>query len=366
MLITQIQGNNFRNYNQFSLDFSSKINVFLGQNGQGKSSLLEAIYCALQACSFFPYIKDQFIQKNKTQSSLALKIKDNQNFLYITVDFLLSKNKLHKEIKYCGKIVSSLFLYEKFSCLSFTEDSMSCLRQGADQRRDFVDKMLSKDSKIIKTRFQRVLLQKKSLLKSMKKNQNTSQEASKTLNALNESFFKASVDLVYSRIQLLTQLFTSLKTIKLDFFKEEVPELDFEYVFSKDNNFNLQQWSVFFKQELETKKNLEIQAGTSLYGPHKQEIHFLFNKQNSRFFCSKGQQRLFLLALLGSHITNLSNVVLFLDDVLLELDEKHQKNFLQFLEKKHCPSFLTSCNLNTFKTKNTSFFNIEKGQIRKL
>lgn len=366
MFLKKAQGYHFRNYNQFSLDFSSPINIFYGENGQGKSSLLEAIYCALQGKSFYPFIQFQFIQHYRRKAQVVLDIEEQEGSSHILASFsLINKESLKKDIQYCGKKVSSDFLKKRFSCLVFTEESMKCLRLGPEQRRNFIDNMLEKnDSKRIKKQFSNILAEKRSLLKNFKKGIISFREASQILETLNQKFLTSSVYLVKERLNFLEKLFFHLKEIKYEFFGEKIPELSFNYFFSKEKRMLDDSWIEFMKEDLVKKKDLELQSGIPLSGPQKHEIQFLFNNKDSRFFCSKGQQRLFLLSILGSCIHQLPNTFLFLDDVLLELDEKYQERFLQFLEKKHCQTFLTSCNLISFKVKKTSFFSIDSGIIR--
>ena len=368
MFLKKIQGNFFRNYDQFSLDFSSPINIFYGANGQGKSSLLEAIYCALKGNSFYPLVQHQIVQHHKDKAQIIVDIEEKQGFSDISVFFyLVGKESLRKEIKYCGKKVSTAFLNKKFSCLVFTEESMKCMRSGPEQRRNFIDNMLEKDSsKSMRAQFYKILAEKRSLLKNFKKGLISRKEAFGLLEVLNYNFSKISVHLVEERLKLLKELFSQLQKLKKDFFGEKSPSLGFDYFLSKEERITDESWGDFVKEDIKKKRDLELQLGTPLSGPQRHEIQFLFEGRDSRFFCSRGQQRLFLLSLMGSCIHQASSPFLFLDDVLMELDEKSQKCFLQFLEKKNCQTFLTSCNLISFEMKKTSFFSIKSGTIKKL
>ena len=244
---------------------------------------------------------------------------------------------------------------------------MKCMRLGSEQRRNFRDNMLEKDSsKGVQGQFKKVLNEKRSLLQSFKKGLISITEASKLLEALNPNFSRISVRLVRERVQTLRKLFSHLQKIKKEFFGEESPSLDFHYFLSKNKRVTDDRWEDFLKEDILKKQKLELQVGTPLSGPQKHEIQFIFNGKDSRFFCSRGQQRLFLLSLMGSCIHQTSSPFLFLDDVLLELDDRSQKCFLQFLEKKHCQTFLTSCNLISFDMKKTSFFSIQNGRIGKV
>ena len=368
MFLKKAQGCYFRNYKEFSLEFTSSLNIFTGDNGQGKSSFLEALYCGLRGKSFHPFVHSQFIQNKQKQAQVRLTLEEDEGLSTLEASFFSIGSSLKKEIFYCGKKKGYSFLARKFPSFVFTEASMKCIRQGFDQRRTFIDEMLSlEDQRQVKEEFNQVLKQKKILLKNIKQGILSFKEADQTLEALNYKFLHCSFQLVQARLKLLNRLFSSVGDLRGEFFKAPLPELSFSYTFRKEQNLNERpDIFLFLKEDLKRKKKLEMQLGIPLSGPQKHEIRFLFNGEDSRTFCSKGEQRTFVLALMGSHVRQIPKAFLFLDDVLLELDETTQNKFLQFLEKNHCQTFLTNCKVISFKTKKMSFFSVKNGIIRKL
>ena len=237
------------------------------------------------------------------------------------------------------KKVGQSFLLKRFPCFAFTEESMKCIRQGHEQRRAFIDEMLEFDNcKQIKEKFSRVLREKKTLLKEFKRGVISFKETDKILTVLNSTFLNYSFKLVQERLRILDNIFSYLENLKEEFFKPPLPKLGFSYCLSKKKNVSKNE-DIFslMKEDLKQKREMELNTGTVLSGPQKHEIYFLFNDEDSRAFCSKGEQRIFILSLLGSYISQISEAFLFLDDVLMELDEDTQNKFLQFLEKKPLP-----------------------------
>ena len=368
MFLKKAQLFQFRNYNSLSLDFHSLINVFVGGNGHGKSSVLEALYCALRGRSFHSFVGDQFIQKNKESSKICLTLEEKEGCSKIESSFFCSKARLKKELMYCGKKVGASFFQDRFPCFVFTENNLKCIRQGPGERRNFIEELFSSPfENQAKSSFERVLIQKKQLLKSYKKGLIQEKDFLNLLKALNEKFLKSSYILIQARLNILNRLYSTVQKISSHFFEEPAPHLDFDYL-TEENESLKKETDILslLKEELNKKINQEILAGTPLSGPHRHEIKFLFNGEDSRIFCSKGQQRSYVLSLLLSHIQAFSHAFLFLDDVLLELDENIQKKFLKFLEKKNCQIFLTSCKIISFKTENMSFFNVKEGRIERL
>ena len=109
----------FRNYDRLCLDFDKSINVFIGENGAGKSSFLEALYCALRGKSFHPFVSDQFIQRNKENSKVSLTLREEEGCSHLESSFSLSDFRLKKEFSYCGKKKKASFFLEKFPCFIF-------------------------------------------------------------------------------------------------------------------------------------------------------------------------------------------------------------------------------------------------------
>ena len=392
MFVQKAAGANFRNLEPFSIEFSKPLTIFTGDNGQGKSSLIEALYCALRGKSFQTLAQTRFISYRQNQSKISLKLKEEEGRALIDATFKIcpQSGQFKRELFYCGKKVPLAFLSQKFPCFVFTEESVKCIRLGPDQRRAFVDGLLSqKDQKSLLEPLHRLLRGKARLLKDMGSSSPVAptpspvsspvsplvsspvssfalraEESSKTLSVLNSQIFQKSLLLARARLKTLNSLFSSLQSsMEESFFSKPFPELAYGYYISgkeiRGDGSNLQP---LLEEDFEKKKDLELRALQPLFGAQKHEIRFLFNGKDSRFFCSKGEQRLFTLSLLLAGIKN-RPAFLFLDDVLMELDERHQNKFLLTLTKNPCQSFLTNCNLMSFRADNCSYFLVQKGKL---
>ena len=358
----------FRNYDRLCLDLHSHINIFVGDNGAGKSSFLEALYCALRGKSFHSFVGSQFIQKNKESSKVCLTLKEKEGFSSLETSFFLADSRLKKELIYCGKKTSPGVLFEKFPCFVFTENSLKCIRQGPGERRSFIEDFFSFSWQYqAKSSFEKILRQKNQLLKDYRKALISESDFLSFLKAINEKFLIASYRLVQARLEVLDRLYSDLSNIVPSFFKEPCPSLSFSYL--TEGARSLEKDSDILsglREDLKKKIKQEAQAGACLSGPHRHEIKFLFDGEDSRVFCSKGQQRSYVLSLLLNHVQAFPKSLLFLDDVLLELDEKIEKKFLNFIEKRNCQIFLTSCKIISFKTERMSLFYVKEGRIERL
>lgn len=361
MFLEKVKGSSFRILKDFSLDLSPHVNLFIGDNGQGKSSFLESIYCGLRGKSFGEFVKTEFIREGEKRAHIELDFKEEEGSSHLEASFKKEGEKLKKEIKYNNK-KSSLKSLKRFPVFIFTEESLKCIRLGFEGRRLFVDQTLYKEEDLKnKKEFEKILKEKRKLLTDVRKEVISYAEGKKLLKALNVSFLEASKKLTLARIKRLKELFLNLESLKKEFFPKPLPDLKFSYQTGvKDRGDILKA----MEEDLKDKEEEELRSGRALSSPHRHEIYFLYENQDSKTFCSKGQQRIFILSLLASHIKDFKHALLLLDDALSELDTKNSLKFIEFLKKSHCQSLLTNWNeIPSLKGKKSSSFFVKKGKI---
>ena len=360
--ILEAEGRNFRNHKHFTLLFDKKFNIFYGRNGQGKTSLLEALFTGLRGKSFRPYTSFDFIQSGQNQSSVQLQVKEEEGESSLFSTF--HKKGSERQILYCGKKVGPTFLERKFPVLIFTSEKINVIKKEASERRNLVDELLAfQGKKLVLKQYRNSFRQKNALLSSYQKGDYSFTEAQSLLATLNESFLKNALELMRERLLILTELFHGIKSVAELLFSDPIPQLEFEYYASGTPVQTVEEGESLLREDLKDKISLELKTGRCLAGPHRQEIKFLFNGQDSRTFCSQGQQRIFILSLIGTQINPLNPPFLFLDDVLSELDDGAQRKLLSFLEKTEAQVFLTGCKKVPWMTKKMSFFPIKNGTI---
>ena len=362
--LLKAKGWSFRNYKEFSFS-PEKFNIFYGLNGQGKTSLLEALFTGLRGKSFRPYTSFDFIQSEQNQASVHLRIREEKGEAVIISSFQRCETK--GSFIYCGKKTTRSFLEKQFPILVFTVEKIDVIKRDAGQRRNLIDEMLSfHGKKYALQRYKHSLQQKKALLSAYQKGNYSLNEARELLSVLNETFLQRAVELMKERLSLLNDLFRHVKTVAETLFSPPTPQLSFLYHISHSSIKTAKEGEHLLRDNLNEKMDIELKSGHSLVGPHRQDIKFLFNDQDSRTFCSQGQQRLFILSLIASQINPLNPPLLFLDDVLSELDDKAQHRLLSFLKKTEAQVFLTSCKKVPCTTKKISFFSIKNGTINPL
>ena len=362
-MILQAQAQNFRVYNHLKLDLKPNLNIFLGDNGQGKTAFLEILFVGLRGKSFRPFAGDDFIQNNKEEASVFLSL-EKEGQLDVEVLFKKQNNSFYREVFLNNKKTSFSYLKKEFPVLVFTEEDVNAIKGASDQRRRLVDRFLifNGQGNKVKT-FGKTLKEKASLLRSYKKGLCSLVETKKTLEVLNDLFLEHSTELLKERFSYLVTACERLKNLSLTLLPAD-SEIDFKYFISSEEAKCPEEASLEMKSQLKERFSLELEAGIPLVGPQRHKILFLFNGKNSRTFCSQGQQRALILSLLLSEVLGPKKPLLFLDDVLSELDEKIQKKVLFSLEKTGCQSFLTSCKKIPFELKKSCFFWVKNGTMR--
>ena len=345
MTLLKVKLVNFRNYKNLSLKLSNYINIFYGSNAQGKTSFLEAIYVALRGKSFKPFIKDDYIQFNKDQTAIYLELSEDGLSSDITTTITREQNKLKKDVKYCGKKSSFLFIKKKKNILIFIPEKLDVIKLSSNKRREFIDDLLKLLGLQKEVRdFENILNQKKHILFQLRQ-QPVNKNLIKTLESTQVLFLKYSLILREKRREFLKNSFQNLDQISAEIM-ESLGEISLDY-----------------KNAPDVSLDKEIQALRCLSGPHLDDIRFLSKKRDSRLFCSQGQQRALILCLLLSQIQSLKEPLLLLDDVFSELDQKTQENLLFFIEKTKLQVLITTSKKLPIKAKKSLLFYVKNGKI---
>lgn len=208
MFLFQAEGQNFRNYKNFSLSLEKPLSFFTGDNGQGKTSFLEALFAGLRGRSFKPNQGPNFIKEGEKTAFIRLSFKETGGQSSVESTFQMNEGQLSRELRYCKKKVPRSFLEKKFPLLFWIGERLESIKGGSSEKRKLLDEMLLFEGhRDVVERFQKCQREKTSLLWSFKKGLCSGKEVRQTLEALNVSFLKASIDLTERRIALLEKIF---------------------------------------------------------------------------------------------------------------------------------------------------------------
>jgi DNA replication and repair protein RecF len=337
----------FRNFEDQTIEFSPTANIFIGMNGQGKSNILESIHYLFLGESFRPAQINHLIREGQTQTSIQMLTSQNGE-----------KNKInlkiqngHRSVQINQKKAQPSQLSQIETPILFSPESLSAIKGSSEERRRLVDHMLiclNPKKMGMLSDFRKLLRTKNKILKDRIRESITEREAFDLLEAIAPRFLQVATDLTWLRIQTLQDLMPWMNTIMSD-LSPEFPEIRLQYLISEQDfiHSSFQNVSNMLQKRLKEMAITELSSGVSLVGPHKHDILFLFGGNDSRFFCSQGQQRCLILAFKLAQIVYHRKVfkkspLLLLDDVLSELDGEKRNAFLRMIETMEAQVIITT------------------------
>ena len=367
MVLEKIELRNYRLHLDTKTNFSKHLNYIVGGNGQGKTSLIEAIY---YLCT----------SKNLNQAKDFEVISFNESYFNIIGNFCdLTDNKVRvhfsnienkKSISIDEKLIGRASnLIGKFPVVTLIPANHSITQGAPADRRKFFDSVISQSSSTylkILLDYNRTLKQRSSLLNQIKESK--SQKLLDELSVWTESLVKQGTEIIKHRIRFLN-LF---KDYVQDSYKRimnnaEVPSIEYLYLNQSDAS-NIEE---LFISELEKNRNLELIRGKNLIGPHRDEFVFRINEKELKKYGSQGQHKTFLIALRFGEFFFLKNIVgrtpiFLMDDIFGELDGYRANKISEYM-KEIGQAFITLTDLSNFdyltKSEEDLVLNINNGQI---
>jgi DNA replication and repair protein RecF len=365
----------FRNYSEQEIVFNPQVNLFIGQNGQGKSNLLEAIEILLSGQSFRPSSNEDYILKTAKTETAILRGKVIIRNLQKEIETQISNNK--KKTLLNGKKVGRSELSRQFSTVVFSPDSLSVVKQGPHERRELIDSLIGslfQDKTHQVYEYAKCLKTRNKVLKNYSLGLTKASETNALLESVNILFLPLAASLVNTRIQTIKKLSPELKTVLRNILNDGDVDISVDYVISQQSAIDWSPNQVYdsLKTRLVDLQAAELSSGQSLVGAHKHDVRFNFNGEDARFYCSQGQQRAIVLATKVAQILlhyEMHGVypVLLLDDVFSELDSEKRESFLGILQKTPAQIFLTTTDFaksKDFGKKEMTVFEITKGIVK--
>ena len=363
MKINNISVYNFRNYEELHIDFNDNINIFIGNNGAGKTNILESIYVLAITKSHRAYIDKNLINNSKNIMKLIGKISTNKENKTLE---LLINNK--------GKSVSiNKIVYKKISdyisnlmVILFSPDDLDLIKGNPSIRRKYINIEIGQ----LDNRYLYYLNEYNKLLKTRNEYLKSITIETVDLNyisVLNSQICDKAVIIYKYRFEFIDNLNRIISNI---FSNLSDGKLHIKYI----NNLDIEEYNDCIKENLLKKLNdnlkREIFSGSTMYGPHRDDIEFYLNDNNVREYGSQGQQRLSVLCMKFAEVELFNEKrgeypILLLDDIFSELDIFKRNSIVKYLNKG-IQVFITSTDINDIDNEilsNSKIYNIENGNI---
>lgn len=361
MWLKELQIHQFRNYKDVKLQFQPGLTVFLGQNAQGKTNLLEAIYFLA------------LTRSHRTRLDKELTQFDTDNF---RLQGVLSKltGTLPLEIAWTSKGRMTKVNHLKQARLSnyighmnivlFAPEDLQLVKGSPSLRRKFMDMDLGqiKPTYLAElSQYQHILKQRNSYLKSSQKIDST------YLDVLDQQLAQSGARVIHHRLQFLADLETVART-QQEHLSEDQELLGIHYESSIDLQNDLQILVQELTKALLEKRQTDIFKRSTSVGPHRDDVRFSLNGIDAKYG-SQGQQRSLILSLKLAEIQLIKDVtrespILLLDDVMSELDNQRQTRLLEAISGD-IQTFLTTTSLDHLQDLQVDLqvFNIHQGTI---
>jgi DNA replication and repair protein RecF len=372
-LIQALQLFQFRNFSESVARFSPKVNIFLGENGQGKSNLLEAISLLTNGHSFRYADNENFLKFGTEEAFLKAKARHGE------LDFDLQLNILRSRKNHLlnGKKTTAQELSKRFPSVVFSPESLAAIKEGADQRRQLVDDLsvsFHPRNVDLLGEFRRALKTRNKVLKNYASGDVARGETEALLESLNPSFLRLAVELTNQRLEALRAIYRDFNHAMQFISKRESVDISVDYVISEQHALNFASKDIEFllSKRMFELHDAELASGASLVGPQKHDVVFLYGQNNSRFYCSQGQQRALILSFKMAQIVYHRRIhgsypALMLDDVLSELDAEKRDSLIRFLSDINTQIFITTTDFalpGSLKSEDCAVLKIREGQIQ--
>ena len=345
MWISSLQLENFRNYRQLSVSFEPGINLLIGENGAGKTNLVEAcVYLStLESHRVSGYTA--LIGSEGASSQLSLKAKNNGREISVAAE--LNRDKPNRYFLNSHQVKRTSDLVGVSKVVVFAPEDLDLVRRDPQDRRKFLDEsMIQLKPRLagVKADYERVLKQKAALLKSARQ---VSSPDLTTLDIWDDQLVALGTEIIFHRQELISKIFPLLQ----DFYRQlsgqpESLELilktsvaggEEEDEFQSLSNWDKQEIQDAFYQRLAELRPKELERGVSLVGPHRDELTILKSGLLARNHASQGEAwslalglKLAMAQLLRSDSQS-GDPVLILDDVFAVLDAGRRQRLVEFV-----------------------------------
>ena len=370
MFLKNLTLRNFRNYQEQYIEFTAPKTILVGNNAQGKSNLLEAVELLATLRSHRTSRDKDLVKDGESfgQVSASLKRESGVSELLLSLrrngrrTVNLNSENLRRQMDFLGVL----------NAVEFSSLDLELVRGGPENRRRWLDTLLVQLEPIyahILQQYQKVLRQRNAFLKSQKENLHGKSLQSQL--ALWDAQLVSAGTRVIRRRERAIQRLAPIAKLWHSNISGSTEHLQIRYApnvtLSENNPEQVQQ---AFLDKIQQRAVAEIHQGTTLVGPHRDEIELVINYTPARQYGSQGQQRTLVLALKLAELQLIEEVVgepplLLLDDVLAELDPSRQNQLLDAIQDRF-QTLITTTHLGSFDAQwlnSSQILTVSKGNL---
>ena len=354
MWINNIKLKNFRNYDNKEIHLHENINVFYGENAQGKTNIIESIFLSSIGKSFRTNKEKELIKFNEEKALVEINFEKSDRKGNIKIEIGAQKQIYLNGIKL--KKLSELL--GNINIVIFTPDDINILKGGPQNRRKFLDIMISQlrpNYMHVLTLYLKTLEQRNNYLKQIK----IENKDENLLDIWDEKLVEYGMRIYEYRKEFIEKIQNKIQNIHKE-ITENKEEIEIKYFSDANTRQN-------FINELKSRRKLDIIKGFTTKGIHRDDFVVYINGKEVEIYGSQGQHRTAILSLKLSELNVIYDEIgeypiLLLDDFMSELDDKRRKNFLNNIKDIQviitCTEKITLENLKYFS------YNVIDGNIK--
>ena len=375
MYITKIFLKNYRNFNELVLTPEVAINIFLGQNAQGKTNILESV---------------NFASLGKSRASKDFElIRHGENFAIVRINFFKAdishelaieffSDRKRRKVLLDGNEIKFREIVGKLNSVLFSPEDLFMFKNSPAVRRKFLDSEISQASPIYfanLVKYNRLVEQRNNLLKKIREGL----ASPSNLDLWTEQLSFTAAKIIVQRLQSIEKL-NFLANDAQKKISSEAENLSIKYDFHGLQDLNFvelekvcrieNQLANWYHEVLKSRKFFDIKRGSTSLGPHLDDLQFFVNENELKLYGSQGQMRTAALALKLSELQFLKSEtgeypILLLDDVMSELDAKRREQLLKFLRREKIQTLITATEKAYFPEENFGkMFYVHCGEVK--
>ncbi len=359
MKVKSLSVSNFRNYEKETVSFSAGTNVIYGNNAQGKTNLLEAVYLFSHGKSHRAKTDSELVRFGADFARIDIEFADKDRDYRAVMQLLPNGRKAVKVNNVPITKLSALMRY--LNVVMFSPEDLEIIKGAPQLRRRFLDEAISQLyplylKKLIS--YHKNLAQKNSLLKKLKFSGKTRDDM---LSVWNEQIAEDGSDIMRYRSDFVDAVSVHAAQIHRNISGENL-----KIVYTPSIECDIINREAFF-EKLDSVTSREIENGSSMYGIQRDELKFFINDKEAKIYASQGQQRTAVLSLKMAQTENICNLrgeypVLLLDDIMSELDISRRNYLTEKIKGKQV--ILTCTDAETVNSgKSAKMFRVSDGTV---
>ncbi len=366
MYLSKIELEHFRNYKKEKVKLCDKINIFIGDNAQGKTNILESIYILALTKSHRLGFENNIIQNHYHSCRIFGLLKDCNNIKELEIKLQEDNKRVfinQKEVKKIASYISNM------NVIMFCPTDLDIIKGSPQIRRNLLNieisqlyplyvNYLNEYNKILKTRNE--------YLKQMSINGFTDY---RYLDIINDKLIDRGIQIYLYRKKYLDYINSKIG----DIFENIMNVKNLHVVYENNielENFSEEEIKQKFFNKLKSNIKREISQGMTLYGPHRDDFSFYINQENMKFYASQGQQRLAIISFKLAEVSffkleKQTSPILLLDDIFSELDIKKRNKLMKYIPDD-IQTIITTTDLKNIQKKilnQAKIFLVDQGKI---